>query len=83
MKIGDIVIAPEGCETYLTAGKEYPIVDFWEKEHSFYGFRFNITDDEGDIMKCLEKVCSHLNNKDWILKPKTHEKVKDDKIIKK
>ena len=82
MKIGDIVIAPEGCQNYLTAGKEYPVVDFWEEEQPNLGYHFIIKSDFGNI-KCLEKKCSHLNDKDWILKPTTHEKVKDDKTIKK
>lgn len=30
MKIGDIVIAPEGCENYLTEVKEYPIIKVWD-----------------------------------------------------
>ena len=50
MKVGDIVIAPEGCQSYLTPKKEY-IVDRLVQ----YGY-FAITDDDGDdLYTCREK----------------------------
>lgn len=65
MKIGDIVIAPEGCENYLTEGKEYPIIKVWDGRTE----GFDIIDDEGDVIGCSKETSSHLNFRDWILKP--------------
>lgn len=56
-----IAIPPEGCESYLTAGKEYEIIDFAE------GVFFVIDDSDFKIMSC-SKCSAHLNGKDWILK---------------
>ncbi len=62
VNVGDIVIAPEGCEEYLTPGKEYEVILLWG--HT----AFKIKDDEGDIIHCRIKDCAHLNFKHWILK---------------
>jgi len=84
MKVGDIVIAPEGCKSHLTPNKEYPVIGIWDDDDSdYYGIGFIIKDDENERIDCLQKYCGHLNNNNWILKPTTHEKVKDDKTIKK
>ena len=82
MKIGDIVIAPEGCQNYLTAGKEYKVEDVIS-ENGVRGCFFRTTSDCGREVYTSEINSTHLNGNDWILKPTTHEKVKDDKTIKK
>lgn len=65
MKIGDIVIAPAYCETYLTAGKEYPIIKVWTGKTE----GFDIIDDSGEVIGCSKETSCHLNFGDWILKP--------------
>ena len=82
MEIGDIVIAPLGCNAYLTAGKEYKVEDVIS-ENGIRGYFFMITSDIGAEVYTSEINSTHLNGNDWILKPTTHEKVKDDKTIKK
>lgn len=57
-----IAIPPEGCESYLTAGKEYEIVE-WRSSTAFM-----IISDYGVSMYCSMKESEHLNGKDWILK---------------
>ena len=61
---GDIVIAPEGCESYLTPQKEYKVLCYVGTP----GFGFSIIDDEGDIITCCINRCSHLFFKNWIIK---------------
>lgn len=65
MKIGDIVITPEGCEDYLTAKKEYTIVKVWNGRTE----GFDIIDDSGEVIGCSKETSCHLNFGDWILKP--------------
>ena len=67
MKAGDIVIAPEGCAAYLTAGKEYSVV-YMRDLGNGYRYEFDVIDDEGDKISCRQLQCSHLYLKDWILK---------------
>jgi hypothetical protein len=73
MKKGDKVIAPKGCASYLTAGKEYEV--FNVEESHFYGCYFNIVNDLGNVDFCVEKTCAHLNGKGWIIptKEQNHE----------
>ncbi len=65
-----IVVAPEGCEaSYLTPRKEYKVLNVDSSRYtSEEGFGFNIINDTGDKLYCLEKKCAHLNDKDWIIK---------------
>lgn len=66
-----VVIAPVGCETYLTTGKEYQVT-----RHEYTGkqYLFEIIDDEGDFIVCLENRCLHLaldkwkGENNWIIK---------------
>lgn len=64
IKVGDIVIAPEGCETWLTPSKEYTVVELW----GWTGFGFKIEDDNGKIIMCRSHTCAHLFNQPWIIK---------------
>jgi hypothetical protein len=62
------VQAPEGCASYLTAGKIYDVVGFWSENCGKpLGYRFTILDDLGNKQMCLERICCHLNGKDWII----------------
>lgn len=62
-----IVKAPEGCESYLTPGKEYKVLlhNNFMKKYSGYGF--HIIDDEGDEIFSYEKISHHPNYQDWII----------------
>jgi len=66
MKVGDYVKAPEGCETYLTAGKKYEVLYTDGRYLSKYGFEFHIKNDYGSKILCRESNCFHLNGGDWI-----------------
>lgn len=82
MKVGDIVIAPQGVYTTIQPNKEYVVTGIWDDYiDDDYGYGFNIIDDYGGILNCLEKKCCLINEQDWILSHATHEKVKDDKTI--
>jgi hypothetical protein len=61
LKKGMFVIAPEGCETYLTAGKKYEVL----RVDDFGGFEF--MSDLGQIGYSGLKNSFHLNGKDWII----------------
>lgn len=68
MKKGDIVIAPEGCNCYLTAGKEY-VVDRIDGEFDEnFGFFFWFTTDRGSLQFDSTLKGNHVNGKDWIIK---------------
>lgn len=54
------VKAPEGCNKFLTPGKEYETIN-----PKIYLFR--ITDDDGDVLTCRLKNCTFLNGQDWIV----------------
>jgi hypothetical protein len=82
MKVGDIVIAPEGCNKYLTSGKKYQIVEIYDPiSDEVYGIGFDIIDDQNNLISCREKRSRHINMQDWILSPTTHKKIQDDKTI--
>jgi hypothetical protein len=74
MKKGDKVIAPKGCASYLTAGKEYEVLRVDDKS-SKYGYSFNVLTDCGAIIFTCEKKSSHLIGQDWIIptKEENHE----------
>ncbi len=56
-----IAIPPEGCESYLTAGKKYQMTRIIDTG-------FNVIDDTGVRIFCSYTESAHLNGKDWILK---------------
>jgi len=56
-----IAIPPQGCESYLTAGKEYPMLNYSD------GYFFIINDIKTKSY-CRKNNCPHLNGLDWILK---------------
>jgi len=58
------VQAPEGCESYLTAGKIYDVVNCYASESGYF---FNIIDDDGDTLICSGSQCPHLNGGNWII----------------
>jgi len=60
-------IPPEGCASYLTAGKRYEVL----REETIRGFY--ITDNDGDEIYCLWDGCGHLDGGDW-----TREEVTQD-----
>ena len=72
LKNGMKVIAPEGCETWLTAGKEYEVFNV-DIEGEPYYFGFNIIDDEGDKIFCVLNNCDSLNGGNFTIKE--HPKV--------
>jgi hypothetical protein len=59
---GDIVIAPQVENDYLTPNKEYEIVDIL----AFNGFV--ITDNTGESLFCKKDNDGHLNGLDWEFK---------------
>jgi len=66
MRTPKIVQAPEGCCSYLTAGKKYGTIEALNSDGRF-GCFFSIVDDRGDRLACLEKESGHLNGNDWIV----------------
>jgi len=65
LKNGMKVIAPSGCEDYLTEGKEYLVVSVRNVEF------FHVVSDNGkDVFSRLNNS-SHLNGGNWIIKQKT------------
>jgi hypothetical protein len=67
------VIAPEGCQAWLTQGKEYPVSE-WD------GFGFDIIDDTGDTMHCLVRNDRQLNGGDWIIPDEAEAAPKPDAL---
>lgn len=61
MKKFKIAIPPKSSCTYLTAGKNYEIIELG----SDY---FYIINDIGNKIYCLHEHCAHLCGKNWILK---------------
>ena len=41
----------------------------YQAEDKTKGFSFNITDEEGDLLHCLNKSCRHINGQDWTILP--------------
>ena len=67
LKNGMFVIAPEGCESYLTLGKKYEVFNVEALNNDVYGF--DIVNDKGvDTMCIIHKLgCAHLKNNHWII----------------
>jgi hypothetical protein len=63
-----IVIAPKGCNSYLTKGKEYEVIRSYDNPSKINGYSFFITDNNKLDIYCLEKVCGHINELNWIVK---------------
>lgn len=61
----EYVIAPEGCQSYLTPGKRYEVSNFCANDA--YRGTINIAADNGSDIFCLLEKCPHLNNGDWII----------------
>lgn len=64
LKNGMKVIAPKGCASYLTIGKEYEIIDVAEN----YENHFYINSDVGIKTFCRIKNCLHLDGGIWSIK---------------
>ena len=64
IKVGEIVIAPVECESWLTPFREYKVVELW----GWTGFGFKIENDNGKKIMCRMNSCAHLFNKPWIIK---------------
>ena len=67
MKKPKKVQAPEGCQSYLTAGKVYDVVSCDQSASEEYGYGFSILTDMGTKAHCIERKCAHLNGCDWIV----------------
>lgn len=63
MKIPKYVIAPDGCRPYLTAGKKYPMNHPESVSEITY---FEVLDDNGIKLFCVNAECDHLNGGNWI-----------------
>lgn len=63
-----VVVTPEGCRNNLTAGKEYPVVEIWDNWDEDFGYGFDILDNKGEKISCLEIGCGHLYDGNWIIK---------------
>ena len=63
------VIAPSGCKSWLTEGKEYEVFDVRPSRISKYCF--SIFDDGGVDLRCCLINSAHLNNGNWIIKQDT------------
>ena len=70
LKNGMKVIAPSGCKSCLTEGKEYEVFDVKEEYKPYY-FSFNIINDYGANIFCLFQKCCFLNGGNWIIKQET------------
>lgn len=62
-----VVVAPEGCLPWFTAGKEYPVVEIWDKHDNTCGYGICIFDDDGDLRATTEMLSAHANG-NWIVK---------------
>ena len=63
-----VVVAPEGCMSWFTAGKAYPVVEIWDGWDHIYGYGFKIADDSGTVLNAVEKDSLHAGVQDWIIK---------------
>lgn len=63
LEVGDIVIAPDTCRSWLTAGKEYEVIEVDEYRNDL----FIIIDDGLEQIWCLLDHCGHLNGGNWIV----------------
>jgi uncharacterized Fe-S cluster protein YjdI len=62
LKKGMFVIAPEGCQSWLTAGKAYQVV-----RDARMDLFFEIIDDKGDEISCMLPSDNHVKNIPWII----------------
>jgi hypothetical protein len=51
----------------LTPGRNYEVVSTDGVWNKFFGYYFEIFDDELDKRGCIEKKCAHLNKNNWII----------------
>lgn len=63
-----VVVAPEGCSSYFTAGKEYLVISIWDSSNNKFGYGFTLNNDSGYKVDCIENKCAHLNYGNWIVK---------------
>lgn len=68
LSVGDYVIAPEGCESYLTPWKSYEVL-LIHVAAGLFGDEFKIVNDNGDWSYCRQLKCLHLKGKDWLINP--------------
>jgi len=61
------VQAPEGCASYLTAGKVYDVVSCDPYSSKQCGYGFIILNDYGNEIYCVERQCFRLNGGNWII----------------
>jgi hypothetical protein len=61
LKKGMFVIAPEGCQSWLTAGKAYQVV-----RDARMNVFFEIIDDRGDMISCMFPNDAHSRS-NWII----------------
>lgn len=62
------VIAPLRCANYLTAGKQYNVIQILEPVNiDKYGLFFTVESDSGAIMHTNQKNSIHLRGDDWII----------------
>jgi len=61
------VVAPIGCQPWLTEGKEYNVIRTGSYSNT-EGYDFDIISDTGETDFCVEKGCGHINFENWIIK---------------
>lgn len=81
LKNGMKVIAPSGCENYLTEGKEYEVFNVELSHNKECEFNFNFIDDKRKSKYSILKGSAHLNGQDWIIKNETNMKL-SEKLLK-
>ena len=64
LKVGDIVIAPDTGGRWLTAGKEYKVIEVDKYNKGL----FIIINDGLEQICCFLERCFHLNGGNWIVK---------------
>lgn len=82
MKRPEYVIAPEGCERYLTPGRRYKVLNPVEVRGEFWGFDF--VDDDGTQRGAIFRASSHLSGQNWIIpddKPEDEKPSLQEEII--
>ena len=65
------VIAPSGCEMYLTEGKEYTVFNVNKISHEKNNYTFYIIADNFEHSFSRLNDSSHLNGGNWIIKQET------------
>lgn len=67
MKTFTYVIAPEGCQSYLTPGKKYIVIGDISYISRNLGFFFHCASEINVNCHTTSKGAAHLNGKDWII----------------